>query len=212
MIASRRDLFLGAVSVLALASCQQGGAVSNVGEDPSDMTIGAADAPVHIIEYASLTCPHCKAFHVQVWPQLKANYIDAGKVKFTFREFPTHPQEVAIASFQVSRCAADGDPQKYFTMIDTFFDQQDAIYEAMGQKKVKDQLLMIAQSAGLSADTFEKCITDPAGAKRIQAVVAKGEEPKVDGTPSFFINGVKTGPDALTYAGMAKLIDAKLKA
>jgi protein-disulfide isomerase len=210
MIASRRDLFLGAVSVLALAGCQ-GGAVSNMGQDPADMTIGAPDAPVHVVEYASLTCPHCKAFHDQVWPQLKANYIDTGKVKFTFREFPTHPQEVALAGFQISRCVAEGDPQKYFTMIDTFFDQQNAIYEAMGQRKVRESLLTIAQSAGLSEETFEKCVKDPAGPKRIEAVVAKATELKVDGTPSFFINGVKAGAEALTYAGLAKLIDAKLK-
>jgi protein-disulfide isomerase len=212
MIASRRDLFLGAVSVLALAACQGGGVANNMGQDASDMTIGAADAPVQVVEYASLTCPHCKAFHSQVWPQLKANYIDTGKIRFTFREFPTHPQEVAIAGFQVSRCAADGDPQRYFSMIDTFFDQQDAIFAAMEQRKVRESLLTIAQSAGLSEETFEKCVKDPEGPKRIQAVVEKAEKLKVDGTPSFFIDGVKAGPDALTYAGLAKLIDAKLKA
>jgi protein-disulfide isomerase len=210
MIASRRDLFLGAVSILALAACQDG-TVNNMGQDPADMTIGAPDARVHVVEYASLTCPHCEAFHAKVWPQIKANYIDTGKVRFTFREFPTHPQEVAIAGFQVSRCVADGDPQKYFTMIDTFFDQQGAVYAAMSQGKVKERLLLIAQSAGLTEDAFNKCISDPAGPKRIEAVVAKATELKVDGKPSFFINGVKAGAEVLTYEGMAKAIDAKLK-
>src|SRR5262245_44881658 len=157
MFATRREVMIGAAG-LALAGCQ-GSSGGVPGEDASDMGIGPTTAKVHLTEYASVTCPHCAAFHKDVWPQLKANYIDTGKIRFVFREFPTAPQEVAVAGFQLARCAANGDPVKYFAMIDVLFDQQQAVFAAMQENKVRDELLRIGQTAGLSPEAFEKCIS-----------------------------------------------------
>ncbi len=95
MVATRRGLMIGACALALMGMTGCGGGASSEANsfDPSDMTIGDANARVHLVEYASLTCPHCAAFHRDVWPQLKANYIDTGKLRFTFREYPTPPQE-----------------------------------------------------------------------------------------------------------------------
>src|SRR5262249_50923061 len=95
----RRKVLLGA---LALSACNGSG--GSAASSASDMTIGSASAPAKLIEYASVTCPHCREFHATVWDQLKTNYIDTGKVQFTFREFPTPPPQVAVAGFQIARC------------------------------------------------------------------------------------------------------------
>jgi protein-disulfide isomerase len=177
------------------------------------MAIGDPKAKVQLIEYASVTCSHCREFHEKVWPALKANYIDQGKVRFVFREFPTNPVEIAVAGFQVARCAADA-PEKYFSVLDVLFDQQNAVFDALERGGARDVLLNIAKSAGVSEDKFNACITDPAGVKRVQATVDRGEKLyKVQGTPTLILNGQKLeDPSAYTYDGLAKLIDAKLGA
>lgn len=215
MFATRRGLMIGAGALsltTALAGCQGGVSAEANSVDPSDMEIGDPRARIRVVEYASLTCPHCRAFHDEVWPKLKANYIDAGKIRFAFREFPTPPQEVAIAGFQLARCGAAPDANRYYAMIDVFFDQQPAVFAAMEKGNLREELLRLAQSAGLSEQMFETCVNDPEGIKRVNATVAKAEKLKVTGTPTFFINGVQQGTDVLTYEGMAKVLDAKLAA
>jgi protein-disulfide isomerase len=161
MNATRRILMVGALlGAVSLGACQGGGTAGS-GADAADMTIGDPNAKVHVIEYASVTCPHCREFHEVVWPQLKANYIDTGKIKFTFREMPTPPQEVAVAGFQVARCAAKGDGQKYLDVVGMLFDQQPQVYEALQKGTVRQQLLLIAQSAGVSEAEFNTCVADP---------------------------------------------------
>lgn len=212
MFATRRELMIGATGLVLAGSLSGCAKNAGNGEDPSDMAIGPANAKVHVIEYASVTCPHCAEFHRTVWPQLKANYIDTGKIRFVFREFPTAPQEVALAGFQVARCAAAGNAERYFAMIDVMFDQQPTLFAAMQKNTVRDELLRIAQAAGVSPEAFDQCITDPEGAKRINETVAKAVKLGVDGTPSIFVNGEKRGNEALTYAGLSKLLDAQLAA
>jgi protein-disulfide isomerase len=212
MVATRRGLMIGACAFALmgiLAGCGAGANSEANSFDPSDMTIGDGAARVHLVEYASLTCPHCAAFHKEVWPQLKANYIDTGKVRFTFREFPTPPQEVALAGFQLARCGG-ADANRYFAMIDVIFDQQQAVFAAMEKGALREQLVTIAKTAGLSEQQFETCVADAAGPTRIQATVTKAEKLGVKGTPALFLNGVQLGADALSYAGLAKAIDAKL--
>jgi protein-disulfide isomerase len=85
-----------------------------------DKVLGSATAPVTIVEYASVTCPHCASFHSQTYPKLKEKYIDTGKVRLVFREFPTGPVNASIAGFMLARCSGD----KYFPMIDAMFEQQ----------------------------------------------------------------------------------------
>jgi protein-disulfide isomerase len=212
MVATRRGLMIGACALAltgTLAGCGAGASSEANSIDPSDMTIGDAAARVHLVEYASLTCPHCAAFHKDVWPQLKANYIDTGKIRFTFREFPTPPQEVALAGFQLARCNG-ADANRYFAMIDVMFDQQQAVFAAMEKGALREELVTIAKSAGISEQQFEACVADTSGPTRIQAVVTKAEKLGVKGTPALFLNGVQLKEDALTYAGLSKLLDAKM--
>lgn len=208
MIATRRGLMIGA-GALALAGCQNGVQPGANSVDPSDMELGDPRARVRVVEYASITCPHCAAFHKEVWPQLKANYIDTGRIRFAFREFPTPPQEVALAGFQIARCG-NADANRYFAMIDVLFDQQETIFAGLEKGAVREELLRIAQASGISEEMFESCVNDPAGAKRVEATSAKGVTLNIKGTPTLFINGVMQGDSSLTYAGLAKAIDAKL--
>ena len=115
-----RRLFIAAAALFALGACQKSGA-GGAAPAGGDMIMGQETAPITIIEYASTTCPHCKHFHETVMPGLKANYIDPGKVKFIFREFPTPPVAIAVAQFQIARCAGK---DKYFALLDTFFKEQ----------------------------------------------------------------------------------------
>src|SRR5690606_29594883 len=108
-----------------------------------DKVLGADGAPVTIVEYASVTCPHCATFHQQTYPELKSKYIDAGKVKLIFREFPTQPAPVAIAGFMLARCAED----KYYPMLDAIFGQQ----QSWAQDPYNG-LLRIARQAGFSQE------------------------------------------------------------
>jgi protein-disulfide isomerase len=210
MNATRRTLLVGAAAA-ALCACSPG-ASGGGGGAAGDMAVGDPNAKVTVIEYASVTCPHCREFHEIVWPQLKANYIDTGKIKFIFRELPTPPQEVAVAGFQVARCAANGDGQKYLSVVGTLFDQQPQIYESLSKGTVRQLLLQIAQSAGVSEEQFNVCVADPTAAKRIADTVDYATKTfKVDGTPSLIVDGVKLGAEGVTYEGLSKAIDAKLK-
>ena len=208
MTATRRRLLATAGAGLVLAACQ--GGTNADPDDASDMAIGDPNAPVRVVEYASVTCPHCREWHDTVWPQLKANYIDTGKVRFIFREFPTNPTELAIAGFQVARCGGRT-PDQYFTMLDVLFAQQAQIFEAYSAGKAKEKLLEVAQSSGLSEADFTKCVGDAAGTDRINQTVENGVKRfKIEGTPTFIVNGKVAGPEYARYETFAKLIDSRI--
>jgi protein-disulfide isomerase len=208
MFATRRRLLMTASAGLLLAACQ--GKTTADQDDASDMTLGDPRAPVRIVEYASVTCPHCKEWHDTVWPQLKQNYIDTGKVRFIFREFPTNPELLAIAGFQLARCGGRTGEQ-YFNMLDVLFAQQIPLYDAYAQGKAKEKLLEIAKSSGMSEDEFTKCVEDPEGAKRINQTIDNGRTRfNITGTPTFIVNGKVAGADAVQYATLAKLIDKEI--
>ena len=142
---------------------------------------GNEKAPVTIVEYASLTCPHCAHFHETVYPVVK-KYIESGKVRFIFREFPRDP--VDIGAFMLARCAP---ADKYFAMVDVLFDQQK---NWAFTKDAAKQLLMIAKQAGFTEESFDKCLSDKDLATKLRDVGKRGyEEFKVDSTPTVFING-----------------------
>ncbi len=166
-----------------------------------DMSLGKADAPVTIVEYASMTCPHCAHFHATTLPELKTKYIDAGKARMIFREFPFDPR--AEAGFMLARCSKDN----YFPMVDVLFKQQQ-VWAAVDN--AKDALLQISRLAGFTQEQFESCLTDQKLLDDIRAVRARGtDEFKVDSTPTFFING-KQYKGALTIAEMSAIIDPML--
>ena len=146
-----------------------------------DKILGKSDAPVTIVEYASATCPHCAAFHKDVFPQLKSEFIDTGKVKFIFREFPF--DDLALAAFMLARCAP---PEKYFPMLDVLFEQQ----QVWASKEARVELGKIAQLAGIGEDGFDKCLKNEDLAKGIMAIRDKAANTYgVEATPTFFVNG-----------------------
>lgn len=166
-----------------------------------DMTIGKADAPVTIVEYASMTCPHCAHFHETTLPALKTKYIDTGKARLIYREFPFDP--LAEAGFMLARCSKDN----YFPMVDVLFKQQQSW---AGSQNPKDALLQISKLAGFTQESFEACLTDQKLLDDIRAVRARGEKDfKVDSTPTFFING-NVYKGAMTIEEMSAVIDGML--
>ena len=166
-----------------------------------EMVLGKDDAPVTIVEYASMTCPHCAHFHATTLPELKTKYIDTGKVRLIFREFPFDPR--AEAGFMLARCSDDN----YFPMIDVLFKQQQ---NWASVENAKDALLQISKLAGFSQESFEACLTDQKLLDDVRAVQKRGaDEFKVDSTPTFFING-NTYKGALTIAEMSAIIDGML--
>jgi protein-disulfide isomerase len=147
-----------------------------------DVVQGPADAKVTIIEYASLTCSHCAAFHKDTYPALKQRYIDTGQVRFILREFPLDP--LATAGFMLARCDGEG---KYYPVVDLLFAQQKTW--AFSDKPL-DSLQQAVRQAGFSQEKFESCLRDQKLYDAVNAVRARGAETfKVSSTPTFFING-----------------------
>lgn len=166
---------------------------------PTDMVIGNPDAKVTIIEYASLTCPHCAAFHANTLPVLKERYIDTGKAKLAFRDFPL--DGLALRAAMVSHCAGG---ERYFGMLGTLFARQ------MQWATAQDPLLAIAgiaRQAGMSEESFKACIADKAVEKTVLDSALEADKTLgVNSTPTIFINGQKFA-GALTIEQMAQVID-----
>jgi protein-disulfide isomerase len=166
-----------------------------------DQVLGKPDAPVTIVEYASMTCPHCAQFHNVTLPELKTKYIDTGKVRLIFREFPFDPR--AEAGFMLARCAGDN----YFPMVEVLFKQQQ---NWAAVENAREALLQISKLAGFSQESFEACLTDQKLLDDVRAVQKRGaSEFQVDSTPTFFING-NTYKGALSIAEMSAIIDGML--
>ncbi|MGY9004485.1 MAG: DsbA family protein [Alphaproteobacteria bacterium] len=149
-----------------------------------DYVIGSATAPVTIIEYASLTCSHCQSFHTKVLPVLKKDYIDTGKLRLVYRDFPL--DGIALRGSMLARCVGQ---KRSLAMIDIIFKRQGAMVAA------KDPVAALAKIAGLggmSKDTFKKCLEDKALQAKILAGRVEAEKVfGIDGTPGFVIDGKK---------------------
>jgi len=149
-----------------------------------DMALGPANATVTITEFASMTCPHCATFTEKVFPKIKSEYIDTGKIRFVFREFPLDIK--AAAGSMLARCIAKDDAGKYFAVIDMLFRQQNEWV----LKNTTETLTRIGKQAGLSQQQVEDCLKDQALLDKIAADQKYANEVlKVNSTPSFFING-----------------------
>ncbi|MBB4260324.1 MULTISPECIES: DsbA family protein [unclassified Bradyrhizobium] len=170
-----------------------------------DMALGPNDAAVTITEYASMTCPHCAAFNEQVFPKIKKEYIDTGKVKYIFREFPLDIK--AAAGSMLSRCIANGDGPKYFAVTDMLFRQQNDWVV----KNTTETLTRIGKQAGLTQQQVEACLKDQALLDKIAADQKYASDVlKVDSTPTFFINGEKIKGET-SFEEFAKKINPLLK-
>jgi protein-disulfide isomerase len=202
MLISRRSLVLAGAALAA-----PGGAHATPVE--GDMTIGAADARVRLVEYASLTCPHCAAFHVDVFPRIKAEFVDTQRISFTLREFPTPPAQVSVAMFQVARCGG-ADAATYFDRVGILFQQQRAILSTGTGQGVLNALVGIGQTWGFSEEQVVAAVMDPSGAARVQATAINGVERfNIRGTPSFVLNEQLLN-GATTYVELSDALNAAL--
>jgi protein-disulfide isomerase len=164
-----------------------------------EMVLGKDDAKVTIIEYASASCPHCAEFANDHLPKLQKDYIDTGKVRLVFREFPHN--DPAMGAFMVARCAPK---EKYFPLVEVFFKTQEKWVP-----NPLEGLKEIALQAGFTEDTFTACLNNKDVATKIFEVRQKGETLGVKGIPSFFINGERYVGD-YTYDAMKVAIDKLL--
>jgi protein-disulfide isomerase len=170
-----------------------------------DMALGPANASVTITEYASMTCPHCAAFTEQVFPKIKSEFIDSGKIRFVFREFPLDIK--AAAGSMLARCIAKDDAPKYFAVIDLLFKQQ----ADWVMKNTTETLIRIGKQAGLSQQQVEDCLKDQALLDKIAADQKFAAEVlKVNSTPTFFINGEMVKGET-SFEEFSKRINSLLK-
>jgi protein-disulfide isomerase len=172
-----------------------------------DMAIGSDKAPVTIIEYASMTCPHCAHFSETTFPELRKRYIDTGKVRFIFREFPL--DKLAAAGFMLARCASkDGGGERYMAVIETLFAKQQ---EWVVPDNPVPPLKNIARQFGFTEDSFNACLQNQNIMNDIQATRDRAAAKLgVNSTPTFFVNGKKVTGD-VTIDVLAKEIDPYLK-
>jgi len=148
-----------------------------------DIAIGSPNAPVTITEFASMSCPHCAAFGENVFPMLRSKYVDSGKVRFVFREFPLDIK--AVAASMLARCIAADDAEKYLGAVEILFKQQERL-----MAETKDTLNSVGKLNGMSEQDVERCVRDQALLDKIAADQRYALETlKVDSTPTFFVNG-----------------------
>jgi protein-disulfide isomerase len=206
LAAARAGLSLWSPIDTAAAQTSTGGDVSMadllVPGPLGDEVQGQADAPVTIVEYASMTCPHCSHFHETTYPEMKKKYIDTGKVRFIFREFPLDP--LAAAAAMLARCAGK---DKFFPLIDAFFAQQK---DWVVQKPLQP-MFAIAKQAGFTQQSFDECLANQQMLNNLEEQRTRATQKfNVNSTPTFFING-KTVRGALTPEELDKQVAPYLK-
>lgn len=171
-----------------------------------DMTLGSADAPVTVIEYASYTCPHCARFHGGPYKKLKADYIDTGKINFVYRE--VYFDRYGLWASLIARCA--GTPEAFFGLSDLIYERQSEWTSAGEPAAIVDELRKIGLLAGLDASTIETCLQDETKARTLVAWYQENATADgVDSTPSFVINGKKYSN--MGYEEMVEIIDAAVE-
>ena len=198
-------IFAGLAAVFLLAAepvlAQTPSAASAARLEGEDMVMGAPDAKITIIEYASLTCPHCATFHAEAIPRLKTEFIDTGLVKFVYRDFPL--DRVALSAAQIARCLP---PERYFGFIDALFKQQEVWAAGRDGEAMVARVKQLARLAGLSTEKADACVADPALQNKVATMRFNGEkEFDVRGTPTLIVNGKKyTG--SMEFADLDKFL------
>ena len=175
-----------------------------------EMALGPEDAKVQIVEYMSMTCPHCAHFHNTTFDEIKKKYVDSGKVRFIIREFPFDPR--AAAAFMLARCNPQkpeelGSALQYFPMVSMLFKQQEAWAAAQDGRAA---LMQMAKAAGYSQQSFEACLTNQKLLDDVNSVRERGAKDfGVNSTPTFLINGKRYSGD-MSVETMSALIDSFL--
>ncbi len=168
-----------------------------------EMSLGRPDAPVTIVQYASLTCPHCRKFHETVFPELKRTYIDTGKVRYILREFPIG--KTSGNATIALRCAP---PQKYFDLYGKFMAQQASW---VSQEVRLDAIYAVAKQVGMTRAQFDSCLTNQGMIDALKWVKERGRKLGIIGTPNFFVAG-KLVKSTLTMADIRALVEQSAKA
>lgn len=202
---SRRAAMTAAAlaTMAALAGCGGGKGAAAEG----DMALGADEgAKVTVVEYASVTCPHCAAWQNNVWPAFKTRYVDTKKVRYVFRELPTPPVEVATAGFLLARCAGE---DKYFDVVHQLMASQ----QEMMAGGPRAWLLRTANAVGMSEQQFEQCVTDTKAIEAFEGRIRQAQNDGVTGTPQFFVNGTQVitpGGEGASMEDLSRAIEAEL--
>ena len=170
-----------------------------------DQVLGKADAPITIIEYASTTCGHCATFHKTTLPKLKAEWIDTGKAKLVYRDFPTGPKGLSVGTSMIVHCAG---PERYFGLLGLVMEQQE---KWMGAADKLAELKKLAKLAGLGEDKVDACLKRQDLADAIEARAKEAHEKLgIDSTPSFVIDG-KVLVGAQSFEDLDKALKAAKK-
>jgi protein-disulfide isomerase len=181
MTLTRRQALALSLAVAALPSI--GLAQTRVRE----MTMGAADAPVTLVEYAMLTCPHCAAFHAEVFPQIKVNFIDTGKVRLVFRE--VYFNKPSLWAAMIARCAPS---DRYFGIVERMFETQADWVGVEDSEAMLEKLYGIGRQAGLTDAEMDACMQDRELAEALVAEYQKNAGADgIEATPTFLIDGKK---------------------
>ena len=199
---TRRQTLFAALAAAALPTFARAQASAPVAE----MTMGDPDAPVTLVEYAMFTCPHCAAFNQDVFPQLKAEYIDTGKVRLVFRE--VYFNKPSLWAAMIARCAP---ADRYFGIVDVLFSTQAKWLDASDEQALVNNLYAIGRQAGMTDAQMDACMQDRALAEGLVAEYQKHSAADgIDATPTFLINGVKV--ENFSWDEISAKLDAALGA
>ncbi len=171
-----------------------------------DRVMGKADAPITIVEYASTTCPHCAVFHHETLPKLKAEWIDTGRAKLIYRDFPTGPKALSVGASMIAHCAG---PERYFPLLGLIMDKQS---QWAGNSNPLGELKKLAKLAGMGEDKVDACLKDQDLANAIEARAMEGyKKLGVESTPSILINGKLVPGGGVSYDTLNKALQAVAK-
>ena len=177
--------------------------------DPTDRVLGNRNSKVVLIEYAAPTCPVCANFNANTFPQLKAQYIDTGKILYVFRIFPLRSDDGSAE--KIARCLPE---DKYFTFIDLLFKNHpkwNVEYGVQSPEGVHEGLVLLGRIAGMSREQVDQCMENKAEDDRINRVSSDGESRySITGTPTFILNGTSIGSGNIAFDALSKLLDTEL--
>ena len=187
-------------TALLAAACSDAGETATVTsgerssfELPNDHALGSADAPVTVVEYASVSCVACANWSNTVYPDFKERYIDTGEVRYVLREFPAGDPRLFQAGSMLANCADDKRPGAFFDSVKLQFERFDDIMNTArtAPQSVRDQYVYIAKQTGLSEDEMEACLADETVRADLETRIQAGSDAGVNATPTFFVNGTK---------------------
>jgi len=181
--------------------------VSEQGHTLGGVAMGNPDAPVTIIEYASLTCPHCAHFHETVLPDLKSQYIDSGQVRYEFRNFILNPIDLAVS--MIVRCRP---PEEFFPLTDLFFaNQRQWLANANDREQLFSDISSLVRRVGISRAEIDQCLANRDLQQHLVELTQGGQQDwGVNATPTLIVDGEKRGAEAQTFEGLARMIEEEL--